>query len=249
VNNPQDVIGKLNENNPGSEDPALRLPNLIHPEIIMYGKPGIVGLGIVKDCAGRFPPLLTGWMEQGGNSVLWNGAALEGLVDFVQSTPLAESRVRVTGVLALDCGHGVFHDCFEDDTTRNNVEIHPVYSVEIFRNPAIRPAALTGMWAASDVGTYYLRQLNDTLWWLGLSRDRGRSFANVFNGRVNDGFISGAWADIPLGMTQNSGELRLSCATPAATSTRLAQLFASGGFGATSWEKLNDRGGPVGPIS
>src|SRR5262249_38054693 len=97
-------------------------------------------------------------------------------------------------------------------------------------------------------GTYYLRQLDNTLWWLGLSRDRGRSFANVFRGTIGDGVIGGTWADVPLGVTQNAGELQLSCAAVAASSTHLARVFVTGGFGATNWEKLSDRGGPVGVV-
>ena len=31
------------------------------------------------------------------------------------------------------------------------------------------PASLTGTWVANDGGTYFLRQIGDTLWWLGLS--------------------------------------------------------------------------------
>jgi len=82
-------------------------------------------------------------------------------------------------------------------------------------------ADLTGVWAASDVGTYYVRQVGDEVWWLGLSRDQGRTFANVFHGfaqyRGADGeplakpLIEGDWADVPIGEngSMNSGQLRL----------------------------------------
>jgi hypothetical protein len=121
----------------------------------MFGKPG-------DDCDSTAPAELPGWMEKGASSVLWNGVPLEGVVDFVGSIK-AGTFLRVTGVLALDCGHGLDHDCFEGTRNANNVEIHPVYSVEVFRNPAIVARSLTGMWAATDVGTYYIRQLDDTI--------------------------------------------------------------------------------------
>jgi hypothetical protein len=136
--------------------------------------------------------------------------------------------VRIAGALALDCGHGIGNPCHETENDRsdpdtNNLEIHPVYSVDFIQNfiPHRRSVNLTGVWAASDVGTYYVRQVGDTVWWLGLSRDQGTSFANVFRGTVIPGaslpggpppvpVIMGDWADVPLGPFQNGGRLTLS---------------------------------------
>ena len=65
------------------------------------------------------------------------------------------------------------------------LEVHPVYSMDILQNFHLpRPANinLTGVWWASDQATYYVRQVGNAVWWFGMSRDRGRSFANVFRG-------------------------------------------------------------------
>jgi hypothetical protein len=128
-----------------------------------------------------------------------------------------------TGVLALDCGHCDFpytscHDCADNDAEPNNLEIHPVYSVDVlqdFRLPRPR-ANLSGVWAADDVGTYYVRQVGDTVWWLGLSHDRGQTFANVFQGTIQRLIplgpgvtVQGDWADIPLGGLRGNGSLKL----------------------------------------
>lgn len=255
LHNPRDITSKLDENNNSTSgilvetfdepDRLLRVRNLMTIELIMYGKPGRIAAGIIKDCKSTAPSLMPGWMEREANSVLWNGAPLDGLVDFMRDIQAVTTGVRVTGALVLDCGHSLFGDCEENRAKRNNVEIHPVYSVEVLRNPLVRPRALTGMWAATDVGTYYLRELGDTLWWLGLSRDQGRSFANVFRGTIKGETISGIWADVPLGVIQNNGELTITTDGNGPASIRLTRSFASGGFGADRWEKLNDKGGPV----
>ena len=99
--------------------------------------------------------------------------------------------VRVTGTLILDCGHFINlelgHTCFDDDpdgdpdfvSTHQNQEIHPVYSIDIINAP-FRPedltkaarANLTGTYGGSDGSTYYVRQIGNTIWWLGMMRDR-----------------------------------------------------------------------------
>src|SRR5262249_1841609 len=135
------------------------------------------------------------------------------------------TRVRIAGVIAVDPDHdeepiGVP----TDDPDRRSpgllvktAEIHPVYAIDLVQDfgpngPLRRGADLKGVWHADDVGTYYLRQVNqNTLWWLGLSRDQGRTFANVFQGTINGNTIRGEWADIPVGIggARSSGLLTL----------------------------------------
>lgn len=97
--------------------------------------------------------------------------------------------VRVTGALILDCGHFVIpsgYPCFDDlpqifpdsVSTHQNQEIHPVYSVDIINWP-FRPedtdnarSSLTGAWGGNDGSTYYIRQIGNTIWWIGMLRDR-----------------------------------------------------------------------------
>ena len=57
------------------------------------------------------------------------------------------TRVRVSGFLALDCHGG---DCQENDISVDNVEIHPVYALDIIQ-PTTR-ADLTGVWAPATWG-------------------------------------------------------------------------------------------------
>jgi hypothetical protein len=150
-------------------------------------------------------------------------------------------QVRVTGILALDCGHGWTRPCYEDDQYHQNQEIHPVYAIDFLQNWQLpRPlASLTGVWSSNDAGTYYVRQIGDTVWWLGMSVDEGRTFANVFRGTLQNGQISGEWSDIPLGETSNSGTLAVS-SSAGGLATAWTRTSETGGFSGSTWGKLYD---------
>lgn len=93
--------------------------------------------------------------------------------------------VRITGTLVLDCGHDLTSPCYDDPndlpSARGNLnqEIHPIYSIDVINSP-FRPEDanvgarenLTGVWAGPDGSTYYIRQIGNTIWWLGQMRDR-----------------------------------------------------------------------------
>jgi hypothetical protein len=107
---------------------------------------------------------------------------------------------------------------------------------------------LTGVWGGSDEGTYYMHQIGDTVWWLGLSNDRGKTFANVFRGTIQNSIVRGEWADITLGRTRNNGRLEVylpipylldpSGAPPKPDWRLLYFGSGTGGFGGRVWEKL-----------
>jgi hypothetical protein len=261
--NPRDVQARL--------DRPTALNNL-HAELLMYGRQADA-----DNCSGNVPTLLPGWADINGNSVLLDGRPLNGNQqpnnvviqtntrifhhenDSCQVISLGPWRigwnpndsgdrvvkpgqgVRITGVLAFD---------EHDDPA---VEIHPVYSVDFIQDfSRRRPGAdLTGVWAATDVGTYYIRQIGNTVWWLGLSRDQGRTFANIFRGTIQGNAIAGEWTDVPIGRFLNNGALTLrgalcinpSCdtAVPVPQANRLGTSTTSNGiFGGYSWEKLYD---------
>ena len=105
--------------------------------------------------------------------------------------------VRVTGALVLDCGHGLGSPCYDELTDpgnpsdplyivsaarvadNQNQEIHPIYSLDIINYPfrpedanVVNRPNLTGTWAGSDGSTYYVRQIANTIWMLGETRDK-----------------------------------------------------------------------------
>ncbi|MFN8475243.1 MAG: choice-of-anchor D domain-containing protein [Anaerolineae bacterium] len=180
----------------------------LHCESIMYGRTAECG----DDDHFNDPPLLPGWQEGGGNGVLVNGTPIAGdlglaprdgsssLVQAIRGLPIGEATaVRVTGVLALDCGHGIEHDCNEDDASYQNQEIHPVLAVDIIN--ATGRDDLSGVWADTSGLTVYVRQSGSDIWWLAASPALNDSRAAVFQGTLaaDHRHISGTLASIPLG--------------------------------------------------
>jgi hypothetical protein len=233
---------------PGNFSAKLQQHNIIKGESIMFGG--------TTECGDDNPPsiLLPGWQQAGAAGVLVNGVPIGGQMTLIDrdlgssritailGRPIPfDARVRLTGNLALDCGHGLFHDCSEDDPDEQNQEIHPIYALDFVQNFQLpRPlASLTGVWSSDDAGTYYVRQMDNTVWWLGLSVDEGRTFANVFRGTLQNGQISGNWMDIPLGQTTSGGGLAFT-SSDGPQSTEWKRTNVSGGFGGSSWAKLYD---------
>jgi hypothetical protein len=70
---------------------------------------------------------------------------------------------------------------------------------------------LTGTWAGDDQGVYYLRQLGDEVWWLGMSGlgqplvARGTDWTNVYHGTLAGDTVTGTYADVPGGRIQDNG--------------------------------------------
>jgi hypothetical protein len=216
-----------------------------------------------SNCPGEVLSQLPGWADTGSSSALLNGRPMDGSdynklhidsrgpgpggetlcqlmfwsdehacwVNRVGSIVIAPGQlVRITGVLA------------NDEHERGRIEIHPVYSIDVVN--ATPGASWTGVWASDDQGTYFIRQLGPpaaTVWWLGLSADRGRTFANVFHGKyveTSKGFVaSGTWADVPMGPNgaRSSGVLSFE-SSPG--NLLLQRVQTSSGFGGSSWMKL-----------
>jgi len=233
--------------------------NRLHPELMPFGRNNDQ-----DHCRDAPSVLMPGWAETGGNSVLVNGQPLDarvlkefgGQVDIAFRSPDPSQfvylplrpplRLRLTGCLALD-EHADPSSNDPEELLAHSAEVHPVYALDVvqdFSQPR-PPTNLTGVWHCNDVGTYYLRQVDEnTLCWLGLSQDQGRSFANIFEGTITADIITGTWADVPLGAVggRGSGELKLVAegAGPALT-PRLTATQRTGGFGGSTWQKLYDR--------
>jgi hypothetical protein len=89
---------------------------------------------------------------------------------------------------------------------------------------------VTGVWSASDGGTYYIRQIGPDVWWFG---DGGTGFSNVAYGHFEGNRIRLQWADVPRGGTRSQGELVLIMENPG----RLVARRATGGFGGRVWTR------------
>lgn len=147
-------------------------------------------------------PVLPGWQEQDGTSVLLNGRPINGtaeignhikgdsyqLLSWLGSSLPVGARVRVTGPLVADT---------EASGDSDNTEIHPVYSFDIIVGTP--QGDISGTWADDDGGTYYIQQSGNVVWWFAASPSRNRLFAGVFHGSNENGHVVGDYHDVPLG--------------------------------------------------
>jgi hypothetical protein len=249
--------------------------NEMHFEVIMFGRTAQCGddLKGANAIAFELPPLLPGWQEAKGNSVLLNGRPINGKVDIGDPIPgqggdfnkeyyvtsvggkviTQWTHLRVTGVVILDCGHADdqgLRPCHEGDPGFQNQEIHPVYAIDII--DATSSDDLSGTWSDDDGRTFYLRQLGDnTIWGLGMSPFRDHSFARVYQGTIQpDQTITGIWADIPhLGQGQTTGSMTIQIEEPGRTclfGNTICRFVASSDSPVKQrWTKLYDIPPPV----
>jgi hypothetical protein len=217
--------------------------------MVMFGR------GARCDQPDRFddPPLVPGWNERDGNSVLINGRPVTALrldpIDGFDSVPSrvvlingkvmsAGTLVRVSGPLVLDCGHlewsDPFDSCREDDFDVANQEIHPVYAIDVV--DATPRVNLSGVWGDNLGMTYYVRHIADSIWWFGMGPVRETAFGQVFRGTLKDRTIDGVWRDVPFGTGDSGGALRLT------VDPGLLQFAADpqGAFSNRRWLKLYD---------
>jgi len=88
-----------------------------------------------------------------------------------------------------------------------------------------RPS-MTGDWNGNDGGLYRVRQRGKAIWWVGTSRDSGKTFINVFRGERNGLMVSGSWADI---VGSGKGTLQL-------------KVLGSGNSKTFRWDKVGETG-------
>lgn len=104
--------------------------------------------------------------------------------------------------------------------------------------------SLTGSWLANDGGTYYLRQIGDELWWVGVSAGLmypGVESCTVFHGSVTGSGVTGEWSTVPRGALHGHGTLTLR----RAGDNQLLRIEETGGFGASSWRRPSPSSWPV----
>lgn len=89
---------------------------------------------------------------------------------------------------------------------------------------------LTGIWSCDDGSRYYLRQVGDTVAWLGESEDGSRS--NIAFGRIDGSTVELTWMDVPKGSGTGYGSLTLN-----AKSDKMALVQETGGFGGSIWTR------------
>ena len=97
-----------------------------------------------------------------------------------------------------------------------------------------------GIWSSDDGGTYYIRQIGNDIWWVGMSGDNGKTWTNVFKGVRNGNTVTGQWADVPRGSISSGGVLNLSVQGTKQSVSGFSRSQVTGGFGGSKWFKPCD---------
>jgi hypothetical protein len=156
---------------------------------------------------------------------------------FVPSRPLFSlnattstgTQLRVTATPIPNTELPIAGGTYPDAATTSAKEQHLYYIPTVY--------GITGKWTANDGGTYYVRQLGNVIWWLGMtSDDDGRTFTNVFKGTIQGNNITGDWSDVSRGATNNHGILNVNVRRNQAGEVISMQAASqTGGFGGTYW--------------
>jgi hypothetical protein len=104
----------------------------------------------------------------------------------------------------------------------------------------LAPRSLTGAWKSNDGGTYYIRQIGNDVWWLGMSGDDGRHFTNVYKGVMSGNSVSGSYADVPRGSVQSGGVLNLTIVRGSGGGILEIRKAGGSAFGGSRWSKPCD---------
>lgn len=100
---------------------------------------------------------------------------------------------------------------------------------------------LTGVWNCDDGGLYYIRQLDDAIWWYGEQSSTNPGWSNVAEGIIRGNTINLNWSDVPKGETVNSGILVLNTIS----NNQLTATQKTGGFGGSTWTRQTTSSTPI----
>ncbi len=91
---------------------------------------------------------------------------------------------------------------------------------------------LNGIWRSNDGTIYYLRQVDNNLWWLGENQEQ--QWFNLFKGLVIGESVEGEWINTPKSRNRDYGELIIDI-----KGNKLISLTEEGAFKGFEWKKEN----------
>ena len=92
---------------------------------------------------------------------------------------------------------------------------------------------LTGAWESDSGGFYYLRQLQNEVWWYGEASATEPGWSHVAHGTLKGNVLKLKWADVPKGSIMGSGILTLKLTADG----KLVAKEKTGGFGDSEWTR------------
>ncbi len=93
---------------------------------------------------------------------------------------------------------------------------------------------LTGDWKVLPDVDIYIRQIDNSVWWLCESSGVSPSWTSVANGTVEVNTVSLSWIDVPKGNLSATGTLLLNITSD----DELEILNQTGGWGGDSWKEI-----------
>lgn len=89
---------------------------------------------------------------------------------------------------------------------------------------------LTGVWNCDDGGTYYIRQIDNNVWWYGEENPSSPGWSNAAMGTTDGSRVMLTWVDVPKGGALGNGNLILEIVSR--SKLRSVQNI---GFGGSTW--------------
>ena len=125
------------------------------------------------------------------------------------------TAIVLTLTLALaGCGDDAASPSAAPSPSRANTTVTDLSAIGCATDDPADVGALTGAWAGSEGGVYYIRHVGDCVWWFGTELEdieprmtAQHGFANVASGRVIGSHIEVEWADLPMGNILGGGGL------------------------------------------
>ncbi len=93
---------------------------------------------------------------------------------------------------------------------------------------------LTGDWRASTGENFYIRQVNNTVWWYSESSAKNENWTSVAYGTLKGNTVKLNWTDVPKGNATLMGTLVLNIASD----NELQVIDQTGGWGGTDWKQI-----------
>jgi hypothetical protein len=97
-------------------------------------------------------------------------------------------------------------------------------------------ADLTGIWSSDSGGSYYIRQLQNEVWWYGEASPTNPDWSNVANGTLRGKIIQLKWSDVPKGSILNNGTLTLELTAEG----KLVAKKKTGDFADSEWTRRDN---------
>jgi hypothetical protein len=93
---------------------------------------------------------------------------------------------------------------------------------------------LTGDWKISPNVDIYIRQIDNSIWWLCESSGVNPGWTSVANGTTDGNTVSLSWIDVPKGNLSATGSLALNITSD----NELEILNQTGGWGGENWKEI-----------